>query len=95
MDPAAACRRRPLKVSRRQPAKNGNLHHEKAFDLKEFSEWATLGKIVIHLRGGGGLEVAQCYAPALPLPPDVKPNGKVLYMATPLINKPESLTWPG
>jgi poly(3-hydroxyalkanoate) synthetase len=67
-----------------------NLHHERAFDLKEFSEWATLGKI-----GYSSYEVvegSELHGVVLrhyPLPANVQPNGRVLYMATPLINKPE------
>ena len=67
-----------------------NLYRHKAFDLKEFSEWATLGKI-----GFSPYDVvpgSQLHCVTLrhyPLPPGVKPNGRVLYMGTPLINKPE------
>jgi len=67
-----------------------NLHHERAFDLKEFSEWATLGKI--GYSSYEEVEGSRLHSITLrhyPLPADVKPNGRVLYMATPLINKPE------
>jgi poly(3-hydroxyalkanoate) synthetase len=67
-----------------------NLFKEKAFDLKEFSEWKTLGKIGFsryeEVQGSQRHTVRLRY---YPLPKGVKPNGKVLYMATPLINKPE------
>lgn len=67
-----------------------NLYHERAFDLKEFSEWATLGKIGYSF--WEVVEGSRLHSVTLrhyPLPADVKPNGKVLYMSTPLINKPE------
>jgi hypothetical protein len=67
-----------------------NLYRENAFDAKEFSEIATGGKI-----GYSSYEVvkgSQLNSVSLRhyfLPKGVSPNGKVLYLATPLINKPE------
>jgi len=67
-----------------------NLYGENAFDIKEYSERATSGSI-----GCSAYEVVKgstlhrvslrCY----PLPSGIRPNGKIVYMATPLINKPE------
>jgi len=67
-----------------------NLYEANAFDIKEYSERATLGKIGCsyyeYVEGSLNHRVRlRCY----PLPEGVQPNGKVLYMATPLINKPE------
>ncbi len=67
-----------------------NLYAEKAFDYRAYGEISTQGKLgystyetVAHSRQ---------HAVTLrhyPLPPDIAPNGKALYMITPLINKPE------
>ncbi|MGZ3598180.1 MAG: hypothetical protein ACXWMS_12470 [Syntrophales bacterium] len=67
-----------------------NLYRENAFDIKEYSERATQNRI-----GYSAYEVikgSRLHSVTLRryiLPKGVKPNGKVLYMATPLINKPE------
>ncbi len=67
-----------------------NLHAENAFDIKEYSERTTGGVI--------GCSTYE-YVPEstmhrvrlryYPVHDDVKSSGKVIYMATPLINKPE------
>lgn len=67
-----------------------NLYAENAFDIKEYSERATGG-----LLGCSTYEVieeATLHRVMLryyPVPDGVKANGKILYMATPLINRPE------
>lgn len=67
-----------------------NLYRENAFDIKEYSERATRGKI--------GCSTYEFVKESLihrvklrhyPLPRGIKPNGKIIYMCTPLINKPE------
>jgi poly(3-hydroxyalkanoate) synthetase len=66
------------------------LHRLNAFDLKEYSERVTQGKI-----GCSPYEVvagsinAHVSLRHYLRPKGVKPNGKVLYISTPLINKPE------
>lgn len=66
------------------------LHRHNAFDLKEYSERATQGKI--------GCSPYEIVAGSIDAhvslrhyirPKGIKPNGKVLYISTPLINKPE------
>jgi poly(3-hydroxyalkanoate) synthetase len=67
-----------------------NLYRENAFDIKEYSERATQSRI-----GYSSYEVvkgSKLHSVTLRhyfLPKHIKPNSKVLYMATPLINKPE------
>jgi len=67
-----------------------NLYRENAFDIKEYSERATQNRI-----GYSTYEVikgSKLHSVTLRryiLPKGISPNGKVLYMATPLINKPE------
>ncbi len=67
-----------------------NLYHKKAFNIRLFSEAATGGKL-----GYSKYEVVKAsklHTVTLrhyPLPAGIKPNGKVLYMVSPLINKPE------
>ena len=67
-----------------------NIFRENVFDIKEYSELATRGKIgfspyeyveesLIH-----GVRLRH-----YPLPKGIKPNGKIIYMVTPLINRPE------
>jgi poly(3-hydroxyalkanoate) synthetase len=66
------------------------LHKVNAFDLKEYSERTTGGKI-----GYSPYEIVQgsqlrhVNLRHYFLPKGIKSNGKVLYVATPLINKPE------
>lgn len=67
-----------------------NLYEANAFDIKEFSERATLGKIGCsryeYVEGSLNHRVRlRCY----PLPEGIQSNGKIIYMATPLINRPE------
>jgi poly(3-hydroxyalkanoate) synthetase len=67
-----------------------SLYRKNAFDIRDYSVRATKGKI-----GYSPYEVVQgskLHTVTLryyPLPKDVAPNGKVLYLATPLINMPE------
>jgi poly(3-hydroxyalkanoate) synthetase len=67
-----------------------NLYRENAFDSKEFSEITTRGKI-----GYSPYEIVEgskwnsVTLRHYLLPEGVSSNGKVLYLATPLINKPE------
>jgi hypothetical protein len=67
-----------------------NLYHENVFDIKEYSERATRGKIGFssyeYVEGSLIHRVRLRY---YPLPKAIKPNGKIIYMVTPLINKPE------
>ncbi|KQC06742.1 MAG: hypothetical protein APR62_00985 [Smithella sp. SDB] len=67
-----------------------NLYDTDAFDIKEFSERATLGKIGCssyeYVDGSLNHRVRLRYYPP---PEGIKTNGKIIYMATPLINKPE------
>lgn len=67
-----------------------NLYEANAFDIKEFSERATLGKIGCsnyeYVEGSLNHRVRlRYYSP----PEGINSNGKIIYMATPLINKPE------
>ncbi|MCP3944346.1 MAG: hypothetical protein GY710_23105 [Desulfobacteraceae bacterium] len=67
-----------------------NLYNHKAFNIRSFSESATKGKL-----GYSDFKVVQgsrMHTVTLrhyKLPAGVKSNGKVLYMVSPLINKPE------
>ena len=67
-----------------------NLFRENAFDIKEYSEKATRGEIGCseyeYVEGSLIHRVRLRY---YPLPKGIKPNGKIIYMCTPLINKPE------
>jgi poly(3-hydroxyalkanoate) synthetase len=67
-----------------------NLYEANAFDIKEYSERATLGKIGCsryeYVEGSLNHRVRLRY---YPLPEGVSHNGKIIYMATPLINRPE------
>lgn len=67
-----------------------NLYAENAFDVKEFSERITAGKIGCSsyevLEGSTVHRVSLRY---YPVPEGIKPNGKIVYMVTPLINRPE------
>ncbi|HOC59680.1 MAG: alpha/beta hydrolase [Syntrophaceae bacterium] len=67
-----------------------NLFTENAFDIKEYSERATGGKIGCsfyeYVEGSTIHRVRLRY---YPLAEGVKSNSKIIYMATPLINKPE------
>ena len=66
------------------------LQKANAFDPKEFSERATRGRIgcseYVVVRGSKLHSVRLRH---YPLPEGVEPNGRVLYISTPLINKPE------
>ncbi len=66
------------------------LHKANAFDPKEFSERATRGRIgcseYVVVKGS---KIHSVRLRHYPLPKDVQPNGRVLYISTPLINKPE------
>ena len=67
-----------------------NLYAESAFDIKEYSERATGG--IIGCSEYEYVEGSLMHRVRLrhyPLRHRVRPNGKVIYMATPLINKPE------
>jgi poly(3-hydroxyalkanoate) synthetase len=67
-----------------------NLYRENAYDIKEFSERATGGKIGCsqyeYVEGSLIHRVRLRY---YPLPAGIEANGKVIYMCAPLINKPE------
>lgn len=67
-----------------------NLYAANAYDIKEFSERVTGGTIGCsqyeYVEGSLLHRVRLRY---YPLPAGVKSNGKIIYMATPLINKPE------
>ncbi len=67
-----------------------NLYEANAFDIKEYAERATLGKIGCstyeYVEGSLNYRVKLRY---YPLPEGITSNGKIIYMATPLINKPE------
>ncbi|MCP4022547.1 MAG: alpha/beta hydrolase, partial [Desulfobacteraceae bacterium] len=67
-----------------------NLYAKKAFNIRTFAENATNGKL-----GYSSWEIvkgSQMHSMVLrryPLPENIKPGNKVLYMVSPLINKPE------
>ena len=67
-----------------------NLHTADAFDSKAFSVRLTGGKI-----GCSPFEIieeSRLYASTLrfyPLPDGIEPNGKIIYLPSPLVNKPE------
>lgn len=67
-----------------------NLYNERAFNIRTFSEVSTGGKIGYSpfeiVEGSGMHSVALRH---YPLPDKITPNNKVLYMVSPLINKPE------
>ncbi|MDI6742460.1 MAG: hypothetical protein QMD11_06925 [Smithella sp.] len=67
-----------------------NLYETNAFDIKEYSERATQGKIGCsyfeYVEGSLNHRVRLRY---YPVPKGVKPNGKIIALATPLINRPE------
>ncbi|MCK9231020.1 MAG: hypothetical protein M0Q23_05920 [Syntrophales bacterium] len=66
------------------------LHRYNAFDLKEYSERATLGVLgCSDYEVVEGSRLAHVSLRRYTRPEDVKPVGKVIYMSTPLINKPE------
>ncbi len=67
-----------------------NLYNEDAFDIVGFSERATRGKLGYSpYEVVPGSELHTLRLRHYSLPEGVTPNGKVLYMASPLINKPE------
>ncbi len=67
-----------------------NLHAENAFDIKEYSERATRGVIgCSDYEYVNGSEMHRVRLRHYPIPGRVRSNNKVIYMATPLINKPE------
>ncbi|MGD0279714.1 MAG: alpha/beta fold hydrolase [Smithella sp.] len=67
-----------------------NLYETNAFDIKEYSERATHGNIGCsayeYVEGSLNHRVRLRYYPVLE---GINHNGKIIYMATPLINKPE------
>ncbi|MFH1080176.1 MAG: alpha/beta fold hydrolase [Pseudomonadota bacterium] len=66
------------------------LHRYHAFDLKEYSERATQGKLGCSpYEIAEGSKIAHVSLRHYFRPKKIKPNGKVLYISTPLINKPE------
>lgn len=67
-----------------------NLFQERAFDIRAYSERATGGKIgFLPYDIVEGSQIHTCRLRHYPLPEGVQPNGRVLYVNTPLINKPE------
>lgn len=67
-----------------------NLYRENAFDIKEYSERATGGKIgCSEYEYVEGSLIHRVRLRHYPLPSGIKANGKVIYMCAPLINKPE------
>jgi poly(3-hydroxyalkanoate) synthetase len=67
-----------------------NLFQENVFDIKEYSERSTRGAIGFssyeYVEGSLIHRVQLRY---YPLPEGIKPNSKIIYMVTPLINRPE------
>jgi len=67
-----------------------NLYEANAFDIKEYAERATQGKIGCshyeYVEGSLNHRVRLRY---YPVPEGIQPNGKIIALATPLINKPE------
>lgn len=67
-----------------------NLFQERAFDIKAYSERATGGKIgFMPYNIVEDSRIHTCRLRHYPLPEGIQPNGRVLYVNTPLINKPE------
>lgn len=67
-----------------------NLYRHNAFDIKEFSERATGGKIgCSQYEYVDGSLIHRVRLRYYPLPEGIKPNGNVIYMCSPLINMPE------
>jgi len=67
-----------------------NLFQERAFDIRAYAERATGGVIgFTPFRIVDGSEIHTCRLRHYPLPEGGQPNGRVLYVNTPLINKPE------
>jgi len=67
-----------------------NLHEENAFDIKEYSERKTAGKIGCSMyEFVEGSTLHRVRLRHYPVPEGIKPNGIILYMVTPLINRPE------
>ncbi|MCP4748724.1 MAG: hypothetical protein GY874_21700 [Desulfobacteraceae bacterium] len=67
-----------------------NLYAEKAFDVYHYAEIATQNKIgcsAYNVVPGSKLQASTLRH--YPLPANVTANGKILYLASPLINKPE------
>jgi hypothetical protein len=67
-----------------------NIFRENVFDIKEYSERATRGKI--GFSPYEYVEESLIHGVRLryyPLPKGIKPNGKIIYMVTPLINRPD------
>ena len=77
-------------ISGREPFSSGCLYKASAFDPKEYSERITQGRIGCSdyeiVRGS---KIHNVRLRHYVLPKGIKPNGKVLYISTPLINKPE------
>ena len=67
-----------------------NLFRHNAFDIKEFSERATGGKIgCSEYEYVEGSLIHRVKLRHYLLPKGIKSNGKIIYLCTPLINKPE------
>lgn len=67
-----------------------NLYNENAFDIIAFSRRETGGRLGYSFyENTAGSEMNSVKLRYYPLPKDIKSNDKILYMATPLINKPE------
>jgi poly(3-hydroxyalkanoate) synthetase len=67
-----------------------NLYREDAFDIREFSERATGGMIgYLPFENVEGSSLHSVNLRRYERPNGVQTNGKVLYLASPLINKPE------
>jgi poly(3-hydroxyalkanoate) synthetase len=67
-----------------------NLYDANAFDIKEYAERATHGNIgCSSYEYVEGSKIHRVSLRHYPLPKGVKANGKIIYMVTPLINKPE------
>lgn len=67
-----------------------NLYLENAFDIKEYSERETGGRIgCTPYEYVEGSELHRVRLRYYHLPRGVRANGKIVYMVTPLINKPE------
>ncbi|HPY06910.1 MAG TPA: hypothetical protein PK953_04290 [Smithellaceae bacterium] len=67
-----------------------NLYRENVFDIKDYSERVTGGKIGFsRYEYVEGSTLHRVRLRDYPTPRGLKSNGKILYMVTPLINKPE------
>ncbi len=67
-----------------------NLYNKNVFDIKEYSERATRGEIGFSpYEYVEGSLIHRVRLRHYPIPKAIKPNGKIIYMVTPLINRPE------